>query len=60
MSRQLDNITKILNTNFSPIDKDFKKSIYNQNHIYNKMETWHQALEQRFASIKAQLTRLEM
>ena len=53
ISSQLDNITKILNSNFANIDKYLKKSFHNQNLIYNTMETRHQALEQRFASIEA-------
>ena len=39
VSSQLDNITKILNTNFTRIDGDLKKSFYNQNLIYNTMES---------------------
>ena len=58
VSNQLDNITKILNTNFRHIDGDLKKSFNNQNLIYNTMESRHQKSEQRFASIEAQLARL--
>ena len=58
VSIQLDNITKILNTNFTRIDRDLKTSFYNQNLIYNTMESRHQKSEQRFASIKAQLARV--
>ena len=53
VSSQLDNITKILNTNFARIDGDLKKSFYNQNLIYNTMQSRHQTSEQRFASIEA-------
>ena len=60
VSSQLDNITKILNTNFTGIDGDLKKSFYNQNLIYNTMESRQQKSEQRFVSIKAQLARLGM
>ena len=42
---QLDNITKILNTNFVGIDADLKKSFYNQNLIYNTLESCHQKSE---------------
>ena len=42
VNSQLDNITKILNTNFARIDGDLKKSFYNQNLIYNITETRHQ------------------
>ena len=42
VSSQLDNITKIRNTNFARIDGDLKKSFYNQNLIYNITETRHQ------------------
>ena len=41
VSMQLDNITKILNNKFAHIDGDFKKSFYNQNIIYNTMESCH-------------------
>ena len=60
VSSQLDNITKILNTNFVRKDEDPKKSFYNQNLIYNTMESRHQIFEQRFASIEAPLARLGM
>ena len=60
ISSQLDNITKILNTNFVHIDGDRKKSFCNQNFIYNTMESRNQKSKQRFASIDAQLARLEM
>ena len=60
VSSQLDNITKILNTNFTRIDRELKKSFYNQNHIYNTMESCHQKSEERFASIERQLARLGM
>ena len=60
VSSQLDNITRILNTNFTPIDGVLKKSFYNQNLVYNTIESRHQKSEQRFASIEAQLARLGM
>ena len=60
VNSHLDNITKILNNNFARIDGDLKKSFYNQNLIYNTMESRHQKCEQRFASIEAQLARLGM
>ena len=60
VSSQLDNITKILNTNFGRIDGDVKKSFYNQNLIYNTMESHHQKSKQCLASIEAQLARLGM
>ena len=60
VSSQLDNITKILNTNFVRINGDLKKSFYNQNLIYNTMEFRHQKSKQRFLSIEAQLARLGM
>ena len=60
VSSQLDNITTILNSNFAHIDGDLKKSFYNQNLIYNTMESRHQKSEQRFASIEAQLAKLGM
>ena len=44
VSGHLDNITKVLNTNFGCIDKDLKQSFYNQNLICNTMETCHVAL----------------
>ena len=39
VSSQLDNMIKILNTNFVGIDGDLKKSFYNQNVIYNTVES---------------------
>ena len=60
VSSQLDNITKILNGHFARIDEDLKKFLYNQNFIYNTMETHHQNSERWVASIKAQLVRLGM
>ena len=60
VSNQLDNITKILRTNFIRIDGDLKKSFNNQNLIYNTMESRHQKSEERFASIEAQLARLDI
>ena len=60
VSSQLDNITKILNINFTRIDGDLKKSFYNQNLIYNTMESRHQESEQPFTSIEAQLAKLGM
>ena len=60
VSSQLDNITNILNTNFLRIDGDLKKSFYNQNLIYNTIESRLQKSEQRFASIEGQLARLGM
>lgn len=48
---QLDNITKMLNTNFNCIDEDLKTSFYNQNLIYNTMETRHLPYKQSFANI---------
>ena len=57
-SNQLHKITKILNTNFTHIDNDLKKSFYHQNLIYYTMESHHQKSEQRFASIEARLARL--
>ena len=60
VSSQLDNIPKILNTNFMPIDGELKKSFYNQNFMYNTMESRHQKSKQRFASIEAQLASLGM
>ena len=60
VSSQLDNFTKILNINFAGPDGDLKKSFYNWNLTYNTMESRHQKSEQRFASIEAQLARLEM
>ena len=41
VTSQLDNITKILNTNFNSSEEDLKKSFYNQNLIYNTMESRH-------------------
>ena len=58
VSSQLDNITKILNSNFAQIDGDLKKSFCNQSLIYNTVESRHQTSEQRFVSIEAQLARL--
>ena len=58
ISSQLDNITKILHTNFNRIDEDLKKSFYNQNLMYNTIETYYLVSEQQFASIEAQLARL--
>ena len=52
VSSQLNDITKILNTNFGRIDGDLKKSFYNQNLIYNTMESYHQKSKQQFTSIK--------
>ena len=57
---QLNNIIKILITNFTWIDGDFKKSFYNQNLIYITMESHHQKFEQPFAHIEAQLAKLGM
>ena len=45
VSSQLDNIIKILNTNFTCIDGDLKKLFCNQNLIYNTMESRHQKFE---------------
>ena len=58
VSSQLNNITKILNTNFRRIDGDLKKSFHNQNLIYNTIESRHQESEQRLVSIDAHLARL--
>ena len=60
VTSQLDNIMKILNTNLARIDGDHKKSFYNQNLIYNTIESCHQKVEQWFASIKAHLASLGM
>ena len=60
VSSQLDNITKILNTNFTGTDKVLENLFYNQNLIYNTMESFHQKSEQRFATIEGQLARLGM
>ena len=60
ISSQLDNISKILNTNLDCIDEYLTKSCYNQNLMHDMMKTCHVVLEQWFASIKAQLARLEM
>ena len=57
---QLDNITKILNSNFGRINENLKKYFYNENLIYNTIEIHHQHSKQQFASIEAQLTRLGM
>ena len=51
VSSELDNIRKILNTNYNPIDKDIKKSYYNQNHTYNTVETSNLTSKQQFTSI---------
>ena len=53
LSSQLDNITKILNTNFASIDRDLKKSFYNHHHTYNIMQSSLQKSKQGFASIEA-------
>ena len=45
VSSHLDNISKILNTNFPCIDGDLKKSFYNQKFIYNTMKSRHQKSE---------------
>ena len=58
VSRQLDNITKVLNINFDCINQKLKKSFYNQNIMYNTMETCHLNTEQRFASVEAHLAKL--
>ena len=60
VNNQLDNINKILNTNFACIDEHLKKSFHNQNLMYHTMATRHLPLEQRFASIEEQLARLGM
>ena len=60
ISRQLDNMTKILHTNFNCIDADLKKLVYNRNLIYNTIETRHLASEQLFTSIEEDLARLGM
>ena len=60
VSSQLDNITKILNTIFACIDENLKKLFYNQNLIYNTIESCHQKSEPPFASIEAKLARFGM
>ena len=46
VSSQLDNITEIHNINFNHINKNLKKSFYNQSLMYNMLETCHLASEQ--------------
>ena len=46
LSSQLDNITKILNTNFACIDEDMKRFFCNQKLIYNTIQTRQLASEQ--------------
>ena len=46
VNSQQDNVTKILNTNFMRVDGDLKKSLNNQNLIYNTIESCHQKVEQ--------------
>ena len=52
VSTNVDTVTNILNAS---IAEDLKKSFYNQNLIYNTMESCHQISEQDIASIEAPL-----
>ena len=51
----MDNITKILTTNFERIDEDLMKSFQNQNLICNTMESSHQESEESFIALKHNL-----